>query len=120
MYKTGDLVQQGENGYLYFKGRVDNQIKRMGYRIELEEIEAAFNSLEFVLEVGVVYKQGENGLGQIVAFVNSANGISESEIINEIKKIVPPYMVPRKVHLKGTLPKNRNGKIDRNQLKELV
>ena len=43
MYRTGDLVEKASNGYLYFKGRVDNQIKHMGYRIELEEVEAAFS-----------------------------------------------------------------------------
>ena len=41
MYKTGDIVQKASNGHLHFKGRVDNQVKHMGYRIELEEIEAA-------------------------------------------------------------------------------
>ena len=92
----------------------------MGYRIELGEIEAAINSLEYIHEVGVVYKRQENELGQIVAFVKSANGVTEKKIADEIQQIVPPYMVPRKVHVQESLSRNRNGKVDRNQQRELA
>ena len=120
MYKTGDLVRRAENGFLHFKGRKDNQIKHMGYRIELEEIEAGLNSLKYVDAVGVVYKHLGSGLGMIVAFVSISTKTSESEIIDDIKKIVPRYMVPKSIKIQPSLPKNRNGKIDRRQLEELL
>ncbi|MEI6265412.1 MAG: AMP-binding protein [Sphingobacteriia bacterium] len=117
MYKTGDLVERTGNGHLYFKGRVDNQIKHMGYRIELEEIEAAFSSLSYINEVGVVYEKISAELGQIKAFVNLNNDtIDVKDITEDIKKILPPYMVPRKIVVMSLLPKNANGKIDRKQL----
>ena len=120
MYKTGDVVERDETGQLHFKGRVDNQVKHMGYRIELEEIEAAFNSIPYVNEVGVVYEKISAELGQIKAYVSiSVQGKTPAELMNEVKKILPPYMVPRAIEILGMLPKNKNGKVDRKQLKEL-
>jgi D-alanine--poly(phosphoribitol) ligase subunit 1 len=106
MYKTGDLVKRDANGHLHFKGRVDNQVKHMGYRIELEEIEAAFNGIPYVNEVGVVYEKMS---------ISDAQKTS-AELLAEIKKIVPAYMVPRVIVILDTLPKNQNGKVDRKQL----
>lgn len=120
MYRTGDLVQKGADGYLHFQGRVDNQVKHMGYRIELEEIEAAIGSLEYVNEVGVIYKREQSGLGQILAFVSARSGVGEPQIRGDLKGIVPPYMLPRRIHLLPHLPKSRNGKVDRKQLQELL
>lgn len=121
MYKTGDLVEQMSNGHIHFRGRADNQVKHMGYRIELEEIEAAFSTLSYVDEVGVIYEKINAELGQIKAYISiNQSELFESEILNDIKKILPSYMVPRKIILLERLPKNQNGKIDRKQLKELV
>ena len=117
MYKTGDLVELGSNGYLYFKGRIDNQVKHMGYRIELEEIEAAFSTLNYVDEVGVIYEKISAELGQIKAFISiAAPQIDEQTILSDIKNLLPPYMIPRKIVILPILPKNSNGKIDRKQL----
>lgn len=121
MYKTGDLVQRMPNGYLHFKGRVDNQIKHMGYRIELEEIEAAFSTLPYIDEVGVIYERITMDLGQIKSFVSvNTVSITTEKILDDIKKIVPAYMVPKKLTILPVLPKNQNGKIDRKQLKDLI
>lgn len=118
MYKTGDLVELMPNGNIHFRGRADNQIKHMGYRVELEEIEAAFSTLPYVNEVGVIYEKLSAELGQIVAFVSLSAGDAE-RATTDIRKLVPTYMVPRKVVVLPSLPKNKNGKIDRNQLKQL-
>ena len=120
MYKTGDVVQRATNGYLHFRGRVDNQIKHMGYRIELEEVEAAFASLHYINEVGVVYEKINAELGQIKAFVSVASGDVRKEGISaDLKAILPPYMLPRVITILEILPKNANGKIDRKALSTL-
>ena len=120
VYKTGDLVEKAKNGYLYFKGRIDNQIKHMGYRIELEEIESALNSLNYINEVGVIYEKLSAELGQIKAFVSlNDTTVNAQVILLDIKNILPQYMVPKSVNILDSLPKNRNGKIDRRQLMEL-
>lgn len=112
-YRTGDLVQRDSNGWLHFRGRADYQIKHMGYRIELEEIEAAFNSLPVVKECAVVYQTLGDGLGQIVAFVATQAGTAPEDLLKQVAAVVPPYMVPRRVRGVDGLPKNANGKIDR-------
>ncbi|HLY70463.1 MAG TPA: AMP-binding protein [Puia sp.] len=116
MYKTGDVVEEAKNGDLHFRGRVDNQIKHMGYRIELEEIEAAFNSLIYINEVGVIYQMVNTELGQIKAFVSINENIKKESIVLDLKNLLPPYMVPRIIEVLDSIPKNANGKIDRKQL----
>jgi len=120
MYKTGDLVERADNGHLHFKGRVDNQIKHMGYRIELEEVESAFSSLNYINEVGVVYEKLSPELGFIRAYVSVNKDLDSASIMNEIKTILPAYMLPKTISILTSLPKNSNGKIDRNKLKELA
>jgi len=115
-YRTGDLVQRDASGRLHFRGRADYQIKHMGYRIELEEIEAAFNSLAEVKECAVVYQTLGDGLGQILAFVAAHPDTASEDLLRQVAAIVPPYMVPRRVTLIDPLPKNANGKIDRGAL----
>ena len=69
MYRTGDRVRTDESGRLWFVGRRDNQIKHMGYRIELDEIEAALNALPYVTQGAVVYHRVREQHGRILAFV---------------------------------------------------
>ena len=122
MYRTGDLVRLGDDGLLRFKGRVDNQIKHMGYRIELEEVEAAFSALPTVHEVGVIYKTGAaGGAGSILAYVNAHDGVTSESLAKDITAALPTYMRPRTIFVRHEpLPKNANGKIDRQALKALA
>lgn len=120
-YRTGDLVERDENGKLHFKGRQDFQIKHMGYRIELEEIEAALNTLPKVKECAVIYHKIAEGLGEIVAFaaVDDVTGTAEA-LLSQLVALLPAYMVPRKVNVMARLPKNANGKIDRVSLQSVI
>ncbi|MEO5828365.1 MAG: hypothetical protein ABIQ48_07235 [Luteimonas sp.] len=92
----------------------------MGYRIELEEIEAAFNSLPGVKECAVSYQKLGDGLGQIVAFAATNPALSSQDLLQQVATIVPSYMVPRCVRIIDPLPKNANGKIDRAALQVLA
>lgn len=120
MYKTGDIVKVGENGYLYFKGRIDNQIKHMGYRIELEEIESVMNTLDYINESAVLYQKTDSNIGQIIAFVHSSRENDSKNISEDLKLKLPPYMRPKKIFILDNLPKNKNGKTDKIQLKEFL
>ncbi|MDH3754239.1 MAG: amino acid adenylation domain-containing protein [Acidimicrobiia bacterium] len=120
MYRTGDLVRRDADGRLHFKGRADNQIKHMGYRIELEEIEAGLNTLPYVRQAAVVYDRGAGPVGRIIGFVDSDGDRSQRDILADLAEVLPPYMLPNKVRNVGSLPKNRNGKVDRTQLLELT
>jgi D-alanine--poly(phosphoribitol) ligase subunit 1 len=114
MYRTGDLVRLNPaDGKLYIEGRKDNQIKHMGYRVELEEIEAALHCLSYVSEAAVLHTNA-NGLSRIVAIV--AGDFDNEQIRRDLQQIVPNYMVPSVFHREKMLPKNPNGKVDRRQL----
>ena len=114
VYKTGDLVRL-EGGKLYIHGRKDNQIKHMGYRIELEEIEVALHCLDYVSEAAAFYTTID-GLSRIIAVVASCGGLGDNQIRADLGQIIPDYMIPSVYHYKETLPKNPNGKIDRKAL----
>lgn len=116
MYKTGDLVRlEPSDGKLYIEGRKDNQIKHMGYRIELEEIEAALHCLDYVSEAAALHTNA-NGLSRIVAVVASAEKFDDERIRHDLRSIIPGYMIPSVFYREQVLPKNPNGKVDRRRL----
>ena len=112
IYKCGDIVYE-KDGLLWFAGRIDNQIKHMGYRIELEEIEAALNGLEYIVHSAVVYERTTLNYGKIIASVVIRGNLSESQIKDDIGDFLPEYMLPNIIKIVGELPRNSNGKIDR-------
>jgi D-alanine--poly(phosphoribitol) ligase subunit 1 len=118
-YFTGDLVRLGADGRtLSFVGRKDNQIKQMGYRIELEEIEAALYQVEGVIQAAVVHKANRFGRKHIVAYVSV--GPEEADLRRALKVVLPDYMIPQRIAQLATLPRNANGKIDRRALTDLL
>lgn len=117
-YRTGDLVRQDENGLLWFVGRSDNQIKHLGYRIELEEIEAALESLPQIRQAISVYHRLRQQHGRIVAFVSSRSPVDEATLRQALRERLPAYMIPSQIEVLAELPKNANGKLDRKQLQQ--
>lgn len=118
MYKTGDLARcEPADGKLYIQGRKDNQVKHMGYRIELEEIEAALNCLNYVYEAAVLHST-HDGMSRIVAVVSTSQDCNDQKIRQDLRTIIPDYMVPAAFHREAILPKNPNGKVDRRHLAE--
>jgi D-alanine--poly(phosphoribitol) ligase subunit 1 len=115
VYRCGDIVYE-KDGLLWFAGRIDNQIKHMGYRIELEEIESALNGLDYIHQTAVLYERVNVNYGKIVAFVATKKDISESQIKSELHDFLPEYMIPNIIEIKKELPKNANGKVDKKEL----
>ncbi len=114
IYRTGDLVYYNEYGELMYSCRKDFQIKHMGHRIELGEIEAAVSSLEGILENCVLYDSAHD---KIVLFY-SGRGTTDEVVLQQVKNLVPHYMIPEKLVFIKALPHNLNGKIDRALLKK--
>ncbi len=116
IYRTGDLVSyEKEPQLLWFAGRMDNQIKRMGYRIELEEIEASLGGLPYIDEAICVYLQlDKETSGKIIARVSPE--CDEQQVLDDLRHYLPLYMLPNIVRSTTVLPKNPNGKVDRNAI----
>jgi D-alanine--poly(phosphoribitol) ligase subunit 1 len=119
MYHTGDIVKK-VNNFLTFVGRKDNQIKHMGYRIELEEIEHALVKLPEVYQSAVIYHRKKEAYGKIVAFVACSASNIEKTILEQLSNFLPKYMIPNKLVIMDKLIKNANGKVDRKILKDLL
>ncbi|MBP2390302.1 amino acid adenylation domain-containing protein [Aeromicrobium fastidiosum] len=115
MYRTGDLVVEHSTGQLEFLGRVDNQVKVRGHRIELEEIDrhlleanGVTAAVAFVLDDGA----GGSVLG---AAVTGSSGLTSESIRREIGGRVPSYLVPTVISVTDSLPLTTSGKIDRRR-----
>lgn len=122
LYRTGDLARVGSDGLFYFLGRTDSQIKSRGYRIELEEIEAAINSLPEVAECAVVGvdSDGFEGTSVCCAFAPESGADVQAPALRAgLSASLPSYMLPSRWKSMSALPKNVNGKIDRRRLREL-
>ncbi len=114
IYKTGDLAFYNEDKNLCFAGRKDFQIKHMGHRIELEEIEMAINSFSPIERACCVFEEKRN---RITAFyVGSMEG---KELSEQMRKSLPSYMIPTAFRTLTEFPITPNGKIDRKKLLEM-
>jgi D-alanine--poly(phosphoribitol) ligase subunit 1 len=120
-YRTGDLAYRDTSGVFHHLGRIDNQVKVFGLRVELEEIEAHLREVYETDSVAVIAWPVEHGSASgIVAFVSGQYGADDSAMKAQIKKRLPSYMVPSVVHHIESIPLNANGKVNRKELGELA
>ena len=117
IYRTGDLAFVNENGEIIYSGRGDSQIKHLGYRIELSEVELAISTLPELNSVCVVYNRNDK---EIVAFYEADAEIDLLTVRKQLTKTLPKYMMPSKLLRVEEMPLNSNGKIDRLALASRV
>jgi len=119
-YLTGDFAVRDLSGVFHCLGRIDNQIKVSGYRIELEEIDAALRQVSGRDLVGTVAWPIVDGAPKgIVGFV-AGSPIDSAELTVALKQKLSPYMVPNRVIALEIIPLNSSGKVDRRALAELL
>lgn len=119
-YLTGDNAIRDSDGNFYCLGRIDNQVKVSGYRVELEEIDSRLREITDANLVGTVAWPIENGSARgLVSFIVAEN-IDEAKVISRLKRQLPQYMVPTRIVLLDKLPTNNSGKVDRASLKKLL
>ena len=111
MYKTGDLGKYAD-GQLWFLGRKDRQIKHMGHRIELEEIEGTAKRIDGVEDCCALYHKEKEHL-----YLFYTGAASSKEITLYFRSNLPAFMTPRKIVNLEKLPVLPNGKTDMNALK---
>ncbi|GAB7045393.1 non-ribosomal peptide synthetase [Catenuloplanes indicus] len=112
LYRTGDLVRRRPDGQIEFLGRVDDQVKVRGYRVELGEIRAALVADERVSDAFVL----PVGEGTDIRLIGYVVGAADDEVLAHVRALLPDYMVPAQLVALDALPLNRNGKVDRTAL----
>ncbi|CAM4092980.1 non-ribosomal peptide synthetase [Pseudoalteromonas ostreae] len=120
LYRTGDLGRWLPNGNLEFMGRIDNQVKVRGFRVELGEIEANLAKLEHVGECAVIIRKDKLGQNTIAAYlvVKGDNTLTAAQLRNGLSKVLPDYMLPSSFTILDKMPLNAADKIDRKALPE--
>jgi D-alanine--poly(phosphoribitol) ligase subunit 1 len=114
IYRTGDLAIRRADGRIFLAGRKDYQIKHMGYRIELPEIEHQVLAISGIANACVLYDHAQKA---ITLFYEPAGAdVPAATIRQSLSAIFPKYMLPTAFHSIESLPMNPNGKIDRNGL----
>ncbi|WP_247658170.1 Pls/PosA family non-ribosomal peptide synthetase [Aquabacter sp. L1I39] len=118
LYRSGDAVSLTEDGRLLFHGRIDDQVKLRGFRLELGEIEARMSGLAGVAQSTVVLRR-DDGIDRLVAFVVPEAGVplDRAALRAALKETLPPYMVPSHFEEMAVLPRLTSGKADRKALK---
>ena len=118
LYKTGDFVRYLEDGRIEFVGRRDEQVKVRGFRVELGEIQAALEQIEYVLEAVVVVDKDAQGNQRLVAYVVADEDESElaAKLREYLREKLPEYMVPSAFVTLSEFPLTPNGKVDRRAL----
>ena len=114
IYHTGDYGRRNEQGLLMFAARRDWQIKHMGHRIELSEIESAVNAFPWIARCCCQYDEAK---GKIV-LIYQAQEPCDGQIIKELQNYLPKYMCPNRLVWMKQMPMNQRGKIDRVFLKQ--
>jgi amino acid adenylation domain-containing protein len=120
-YRTGDRVRRPLDGQpMVYLGRVDNQIKVLGHRVELGEVEAALRELSGIDGVAAFgWPLVSGGASGIEAFMQTES-VDADKLLKKVSLRLPLYMVPRRIHCLPVFPLNPNGKIDRKALLKVL
>lgn len=119
LYKTGDLASYRKDGNIDFWGRIDDQIKIRGHRVELKEIERVLTSLKQINQAIVIFNDSRQ---QLFAFViqDPESELQEKEAKQKLNELLPDYMVPSSILSIEEFPRLPNGKIDQKRLMEMT
>jgi non-ribosomal peptide synthetase component F len=115
MYATGDRVRREQDGNLVFVGRIDDQIKLRGFRVEIGEVEHAVRECPGVVDVAVLLREDAPGGAALATFLTGEHP-PDDVITDRLRDRLPGHMIPRIYVWLDEMPLNRAGKIDRPAL----
>ncbi|GAA3168957.1 MULTISPECIES: amino acid adenylation domain-containing protein [Streptomyces] len=114
MYRTGDLVRRRRDGQVEFAGRVDDQVKVRGFRVELGEVEAVLSAQPGVAAAAVNVFGGDRLVAYVVPAAEARPDVAS--VRSAVTGLLPAYMLPSAYQLIDRLPLTKNGKLDRERL----
>jgi amino acid adenylation domain-containing protein len=118
LYNTGDLVRRRKDGSIEFLGRLDNQVKLRGFRVELGEIEGVLKQYPGIRDATVLVRENQPGDKWLVGYIVPAPGMAlgQGQLRDYLKERLPGYMVPAAFVFVDAFPLTANGKVDRKAL----
>ncbi|QHM08465.1 plipastatin non-ribosomal peptide synthetase PpsC [Bacillus subtilis] len=118
LYRTGDLARWLPDGTIEYVGRIDDQVKVRGYRVELGEIESALRQIDGVKEAAVLARTGQSGSKELFGYISVKAGTNAEQVRSLLARSLPNYMIPAYIIEMETLPLTSNGKLNRKALPE--
>lgn len=122
-YRTGDYVIEDEHGVFRYQGRIDEQVKIHGYRVELAEVEQGLMQLPGIAQAVVLARAMnplESCLHAFIVFQHGWPDTDEGKLLSLLSSRLPPYMLPSRIHRLFELPVTANGKMDKRALQSLA
>src|SRR5215217_7252613 len=116
VYKTGDVGRVLEDGNFEYLGRLDQQVKIRGQRVELAEVEGVLRSHDSVKDVAVIDREDASGYKYLCAYVVLNDDEDTGKVRDYCAESLPDYMVPSAFVLMRELPQTISGKVDRRAL----
>ncbi|HEX5655885.1 MAG TPA: amino acid adenylation domain-containing protein, partial [Polyangiales bacterium] len=116
LYRTGDHARYRPDGTIEFLGRRDHQLKIRGFRVELGEIEVQLAQFPGCRSAAVLARPSATGGHTLTGFMVAERAIDEPALRRFLSERLPDYMIPSELVTLRELPRNRNGKLDREQL----
>lgn len=117
MYKTGDLARFLDDGKIEFLGRIDNQIKIRGFRVELSEINDKIMQYSGIKQAYTIFKKTDI-TSTICSYITVSNKVDIKDLYMFLKSSLPNYMIPAHITILDKFPLNINGKVDKKALPE--
>ncbi|TCN17538.1 non-ribosomal peptide synthetase [Mesobacillus foraminis] len=118
IYRTGDLVRWLPDGNLEYLGRIDQQVKIRGHRIELGEVESRMKEFPAVQEAAATARMDSHGHSYLCAYIVWEGRATVALLRDYLREHLPDYMIPTRFASLDNLPLTPNGKVDKNQLPE--
>ncbi|MGY2411136.1 non-ribosomal peptide synthetase [Pseudomonas pergaminensis] len=115
LYRTGDRARWNANGVIEYLGRLDQQVKLRGFRVEPEEIEARMLALEGIAHAVVLVRDA-----QLIGYYTAPAELDEQQVKTALAAELPEYMVPALLMRLDSMPLSPSGKLDRRALPEPV
>ncbi|NVZ85969.1 non-ribosomal peptide synthetase [Pseudomonas yamanorum] len=119
LYRTGDRVRWSADGVLEYLGRLDQQVKLRGFRVEPEEIEARLLALDGIAQAVVLVRETAAG-AQLIGYYTANEPLDEQDVKTALAAELPEYMVPAQLMRLDSMPLSPSGKLDRRALPEPV
>ena len=116
LYRTGDLVSKNEHGDLRFAGRIDDQIKLRGFRIELNEIETVIMQFDGVKQAVVSLQALDQPVLAAYLLLDNKNSFDADALKAFLRDNLPDYMIPAAIEVLDSFPILSSGKVNRKAL----